>query len=337
LQEFLMLIRLLTSFGVLLIGLSGIGTAQEACKTEELPVGVISVTGEIFRGLAAEDFSGHIQKKPVGLKSLTYDDGPRRVVIVLDASQKLSADTRKAEATLVETMLATARPEDSFALLPARGPGREVDFTTDRQAITAAIGGSSGKQGREPGVLDAVMAGIERFGAPQSGDAIVVIAAELEGNHKANAKTVARALQEHHIRMFGLALGPVSTRNITTGGSMTSTTSQGLAWTTPGIGDFTYNTGDENFFPLTVNSGGLLLGVMNMDSRRSYQMSNPRMVQEVQQKARSVSKMIDAFYRMQVEPPPLSHVEDWNLDINDSIKKHSQPMFVIYPHVLGPC
>jgi hypothetical protein len=337
LQEFLMLNRLLISFGVLLINLSGIATAQQACKTVELPIGVISITGDVFRGLAAEDFDAHIQKKPVGLKSLTYDDGPRRIVIVLDASRNLSTDAHKAEATLVEALLAAARPQDTFALLPARAPGREVDFTTDRRAIAAAMGDNGGKQGKGPGVLDAVMAGIERFGAPQSGDAIVVIAYELEGNHKANAKTVAKALQEHHVRMFGLALGPVATRNILAGGTMTSTTSQGLARTELGIGDFTYNTGDENFFPLTVNSGGLVLGVMNMDSRHSYEMSNARFAQEVQQTAQSVAKMIDAFYRMQVDPPPLSHAEDWSLDINDSIKKHSQPMFVLYPHALGPC
>jgi hypothetical protein len=294
------------------------------------------MSGDVFRGLATEDFDAHVKKKPVSLKSLTYDEGARRILIVIDADRKLSADTRKAEAILVETILAGARPEDTFALLPARGPGREVKFTTDRRAIAEAIGWAS-KEGKEIGVLDAVMAGIEHFGAAQSGDAIVVIAAELEGNHKANAKMVAKALEEHHIRMFGLALGPVATKSSVASGTMTSTTSQGLAWTTPATGDVVYNTGDEQFFPLTINSGGLVLGVMNMDPRRSYDMGNPRLVQDVQQKARSISKMISTFYRMQVEPPPLSHAEDWSLDVSDSIRKHSQQMFVLYPRALGPC
>jgi hypothetical protein len=332
----MMFSRFLALLIVFFVGLSGSGIGQQACKTVELPVGVISITGDVFRGLAPEDFDAHIQKKPVGLKSLTYDDGARRILIVVDTNRKLSADTRKAEGILVQTLLAGARPEDTFALLPARGPGREVDFTSDRRAITEAMG-ATGKEGKEPGVLDAVMAGIEHFGAPQSGDAIVVIAAELEGNHKANAKMVAKALEEHHIRMFGLALGPVTTKSSVAGGSMTSTTSQGLAWTTPAIGDVIYNTGDEHFFPLTVNSGGLVLGVINLDPRRSYDMGNPRLVQEVQQKARSISKMIAAFYRMQVEPPPLSHAEDWSLDVSDSIKKNSRQMFVLYPRALGPC
>jgi hypothetical protein len=316
---------------------SCLATAQQACKSVEMPVGVISMTGDVFRGLAAEDFVAQIQKKSVTVKSLTYDEGPRRILIVLDGNKALSANTRKAQSTMIAALLEAARPEDSFALLSARGPGREVGFTTDRRAITEAPGANARNGEREPGVLDSVMAGIERFGAPQNGDAIVVIASDLEGNHKANIRNVAKALEEHHIRMFGLALGPVQTRNSVAGGSMTSTTSQGLAWTTPLTGEAVYNTGDEHFFPLTVNSGGLVLGAMNADSRRSYDMADSRVAQQVQQKARSISKMIDTFYRMQVEPPPLSHAEDWSLDINDSIKKHSSPMFVLYPRALGPC
>jgi hypothetical protein len=311
--------------------------AQQTCKPVDIPVSVMSVKGDTFRGLAPEDFVAQLQHKPVALKSLTYDDGPRRVLFVVDTSKKLSADTRKSEVMMIEAMLAAARPEDTFALLPARGPGREVDFTSDKRAITQAIEDRGKPEGKEPGVLDAVMAGIDRFGKPQTGDAIVVIAAELEGNHKANAKSVAKALEEHHIRMFGLALGPVSTRNVAAGGTVTSTTTQGLAYTTPLTGGITYNTGDEHFFPLTVDSGGLVLGVMNVDSRRSYNLADARLAQEVQQKARAVLNMITALYRLQLDGPPLSRAEDWTLDISDALKKQLQQVFLLYPRALGPC
>ena len=331
-----MFFRLLTLS--ILFGLAAVCVAQQSiCKAVELPVGVISVTGESFRGLNAEDFNGHIQKKSLGVKSLVYDDGPRRILIVLDASKKLSNDSRRAEGEMIETLLAGSRPEDSFALIHARGPGRVVKFTTDRGAITQEIGASGISDGKEFGILDAVMAGIEHFGTPQSGDAIVVIAADTEGNHKANAKTVARALDEHHIRMFGLALGPVATKNSVAGGTMTSTTSQGLAWTTPGVGDIVYDTGDDHFFPLTVNSGGLVLGAMNMDPRRSYNMTDVNLVQRIRQQARSIAKMISTFYRIQLESPQLSHPENWSLNISETIQKQSGQMFVLYPHSLGAC
>jgi hypothetical protein len=332
-----MYLRILSLLG-LLLGWAQIGLAQQGgCQAVTFPVGVISVTGDVFRGLHAEDFAGRFQKKPLAVKSLTYDEGARRILIVLDASKKLSADSRRAESMLMESLLAAARPEDSFALQVARGPGRDVNFTTDHRAILDALSGESGRSGKDPGVLDSVMAGIEKFGAPQTGDAIVVIAADLEGNHKTNAKAVARALEEHHIRMFGLALGPVATRNVVAGGSVTSSMSQGLAWTTPGVGDMVYDAGDENFFPLTINSGGLVIGVMNLDQRRSYSISDARLQQEVRQKARSVSKMINAFYRMELDSFQISRSDDLNMDIAESIKKHTQQMFLLYPHTLDAC
>lgn len=330
--------RILIAIGVASI-LSGIGFAQQsACKASDIPVGVISVSGNVFRGLAAEDFIGHIQKKPVAVKAITYDDGPRRVLIVADLSKKLSADSRKAENEMIEILLANARPQDTFAIMPARGPGQDVKFTEDRSAISQALGQSGdGKRGKEPGVLDTVMTGIEWFGTPQPGDAIVVMASELEGNRKTNAKTVAKALHDSHIRMFGLALGPVETKNSVASRFVTSTTSQGLAEAQPLVGNILYNTGDEHFFPLTTNSGGLVLSVMNADPRRTYSMADPRMAESVRQKARSVSNMIAAYYRMQVEPPAIARPTEWDLTISDEIQKHSTPMFVLYPHELGPC
>ena len=323
----------------LVCGLSSIGVAQQsACKVSDVPVGVISVSGKVFRGLAAEDFIGHVQKKPVAVKGLAFDDGPRRVLIVADLSKKLSADSRKAEDEMIKTLLANARPEDTFAIMPARGPGEDVKFTQDRSAISQALGQpGDGKRGKEPGVLDTVLAGIEWFGTPQPGDAIVVMASELEGNRKANAKMVAKALHDGHIRMFGLALGPVETKNSVASHFMTSTTSQGLAEAQPLVGGIVYNTGDEHFFPLTTNSGGLVLSVMNADPRRTYSMADPRLAESVRQKARSVSDMIAAYYRMQVEPPAITRPTDWDLTISDEIQKHSAPMFVLYPHELGPC
>lgn len=330
--------RLITFFSILL-GVIGTGYAQQAaCKVVEIPVGAIGVTGEVFRGLAAEDFIGRAQKKSIGVKSLTYDEAARRVLFVVDTGKKLSADSRKAETDMLQVMLDAGRPEDTFAFRPAHGPGEEVKFTTDRSAIKRAFNQEGNAQrGKEEGVLDAVMGGIEWFGAPQAGDSIVVIAADTEGNHKTNAKSVSKALEAHHIRMFGLALGRVATKNSVASSVITSTTSQGLARSEPLVGEIVYETGDEHFFPLTTNSGGLVLAVMNMDPQRSYSMADAHLAQLVRQKALSVSRMITSFYRMEIEPPQLTKPEGWSLDVNEEIKKHARQMFILYPRELGPC
>jgi hypothetical protein len=68
--------------------------------------------------LAAEDFVGRLQKKPVTVKVVTFDDGPHRVLIVVDV-KKLSSDSRKAQGEMLRTVLDNARPQDTFALSPA--------------------------------------------------------------------------------------------------------------------------------------------------------------------------------------------------------------------------
>jgi hypothetical protein len=333
-----MMCRILTALSVVMV-FSGFVLAQEsACKAADIPVGVISLNGSAFRGLAAEDFVGYVQKRPVAVKGVAFDDGPRRVLIVADVNKKLSADSRKAEDEMIKTLLASARPGDTFAIMPAHGPGQDVKFTEDHAAISQALGQpGDGKRGKDPGVLDTVMVGIEWFGPPQPGDSIVVIAADMQASHKATAKMVAKALHDNHIRMFGLALGPVQTKSSVAGGFTTAASSQGLAQSEPLVGEIVYETGDENFYPLTTNSGGLVLSVMNANSRRSYSMADPRMVQSVRQKAHSVASMISAYYRMKVDLPPFGRPGDWNLTINEEIQKHSQPMFILYPHELGPC
>ncbi len=323
-----------------ILGFSTLGMGQQsACKGVEVPIGVISDSGDIFRGLAAEDFVGQLQKKPVTVKLVTFDDGPRRVLFVVDVNQKLPAASRKAQGEVLRTILDNARPQDTFALISTHGHGPEVKFTADRAAIKVALGWDSGPgkgKEKELGVLDGVMAGMEWFGAPQSGDSIVVMAADMEGNHKTNARMVASALEEKHIRMFGLALGPVTTKN-SLAGEMITNASMGFAYSRPAVGDVTYATGDDNFLPLTVNSGGMVLVVMNGDNYHSYNLENPQVLQAVRQRALAVSKMISAYYRMQVEPLQLAHPQDWNLTINPEVQKHAPPMYVLYPHQLGPC
>ncbi len=317
---------------VLVCSLSLVSNAQ-SCRTTEVPVGVINAAGDTLRGLAAQDF---VTSKGAGeVKSLTFDDGPRRVLFVVDTSSKLSPNAHRAAAGLVQSLVAASRPTDSLALLTARGPGGFVKFGEDRANMTAAL--ASADTGRsKQGMLDAMMDGMEWLSDSRPGDAIVLIAADLDGNHKTNAKAVAKALEERHIRVFGLALGPVLARSTVAGGSMTSTTSQGLAWTTPLTGAVILENGDENFFPLTVNSGGVVLQVVGSPSQPDN-MDNPQVQQRVRQRGIQVFNMIANFYRIQVASPQLSRRQIWKLDVSEGVHKAVRQIWLLYPRALGPC
>lgn len=307
-----------------------------ACRAD-IPVGVIAASGDSYRGLSANDFIARASKTAIPIKSVTFDDGPRRVLFVVDTGKKVNSNSRKAEIEMVNAIIAAGRPEDSFALIATHGQNRAAKFGEARTKLTEALGGEWGsKSAQDVGVLDAVMEGIEWFGEPVNGDAIVVLAAELGGNHKANPKIVEKALAQHRVRMFGLAMGPVATRSVVAGGTMTSTTSQGLAYTTPLVGDAVYDTGDEDFYPLTIRSGGMVLGVIG-GQRQAFNLDDPKIKQMVAMKARKLYTIVTTFYRVQIDPPQMPRREPLNMDVIERIHKIAPQMFILSPRELGPC
>ena len=322
---------------IILLALVAAAAAQsESCKATEVPVGVVNANGETYVGLNAASFSGRAGKVPVPIKSMTYDNGPRRIVLIMDEGKKINADAHKAKQDMLAALLGAARPEDSFALITERGPSRVVKFGEERSALTAALNSEGeGSHGKDLGVMDAILQAVDMFGESKQGDSIIVMAYDLEGNHGANAKRVAKALEEHQVRLFGLALGPVSTKNVAASGQ--ATTAWGLATASAALGDVIYDTGDDNFYPLTRNSGGLVAAVLNYDQRKNFSMKDPALQARVKQQARTVFNMVSSFYRMELEPVRLGRSEDWSIAVADSLTKSVPHIFLLYPHQLGSC
>jgi hypothetical protein len=336
-QLFTQLSRLTIIFMVCLIASCTSVLAQgDSCKTAELPIGVVNANGESYMGLNASSFTAHAGKITTVAKAMTYDDAPRRIILVVDQGKKLNADSRKAQEDMLAVILGAARAEDSFGLITARGPAHVVKFGEDRPALSAAIKNEVvGSHGKELGVMDAILQAIDMFGEGKPGDAIIVMAYDLEGNHGANAKRVAKALEEHHVRMFGLALGPVSTRNIALSGQ--STTAWGLATATSAVGDVLFDTGDDNFYPLTTNSGGLVIAVMNYDPKRTFSMKDAALEAKVKTQARAIFNMVSTYYRMEFEPLRLGRGEEWTVKVDDNVRKSIPRMFLLYPHQVAGC
>ncbi|HWG86896.1 MAG TPA: hypothetical protein VN679_03865 [Candidatus Acidoferrales bacterium] len=327
-----MFLRSLCS-AVILAVLSSAAIAQSLKCKSEVPVGIVNGSGESFHGLSSADFLGRAGKASISVKNMTFDDGPRRIVLVVDTSKKLNGDTRQAERTMIQTLLGSARSQDSFAMVTARGPEHVVKFGEEHSAFIEALPteGES-RHGKEQSVLDGVMKAIEFFGDAKPGDSIIVMAADLAGSHTANSKMVARALDQHHIRMFGLALGLVQVKNSTVSGQ--STTAWGLATATPGVGDFVYDTGDADFYPLTRNSGGMVMAVMNYDSRATYSMKDPKFVTRAKQQTLAIYNMIASYYKVELEG---DQVGEWSFEPTPDVRKAAPNMFLLYPHEISSC
>jgi len=309
--------------------------AQQAACTTDVAVSVIKANGEPVEGLAAADFIAQLKKQRLSIQSATYDAGPRRILLVIDEARELSAEARKVEVEFATSIISSAQPEDALALVSARGAGPAIKFGTDRNAVLQALNKNHDEQGRgkQPGVLDAVAEGITWFGQPQLGDSIVVIAMDLEGNHNTNYKSVARLLEEHGIRAFGVALGHLQLINQTTGALGMGR--EGLGYVDPGM-PLRNQTGDANFLPLTVNSGGYVVPEDTMTEKQEFKLTDVKKL-ELQKTAANISRLIDRFYALHLPNTPSAHSESWTVSLSPSKLQALPGTHVLYPHELGLC
>ena len=325
---------LLVSVSLVLI-LGSLAQSQD-CATSEIAVGVIKANGDPIQGLAAGDFTAQFKKQPLSIQSASYDSGARRILLVIDGDHKLSAEARKAEMAFGSAVISSAQPADSLALISARGVEREVKFGSDRAALLDALKESSSEQKestKERGVLDAVAEGIAWFGEPRLGDSIIVVAMDLEGNHKTNYKSMAKLVEERRIRVFGVALGHLQLQNSTTGTQQLDR--EGFGYRDPGM-PFYNSDADPNFFPFTVNSGGY---IVQEDTRRSsveFKVTEAKK-QELEKTGAMMSTLIDKVYALRIQNAGLAHSEPWILSVSQAKLPGPSAAHVLYPHELSAC
>lgn len=315
-----------------------------SCKVD-LPVGIIGTDGSLLEGLTAQDLTVYLHKKPLTIESVGSDAGPRRVLFILDTSRRLPVEARKAETALASYILSKARPADSFALLTARGAMRQVRFEESRDVLVKAIqelAADPKEQGKGRNILDTMMEGIQWFGQPRIGDAILMMADHLEetnepnqyasrqlshtgpmqglatdhgpsfeGSSQAKFSTVFQTLADHRIRVFALQLGALKTNEALSG---------------------VYHANDENLVGISVGSGGYMV-LDPMDPFGAYVMTEAR-ERDLQQKVFQLYGAIAKFYVLRVSAPTPLPRESWKLELAKDLRRNTR---ALYPQLFNPC
>lgn len=318
---------LLSLFILLTVSL---GISQSGC-TVDVPIDAVVAPGGVVRDLRVSDLAAeNIKKQNLKIESLTYDVNARRILFVLDTVHDLPSDARKAEARIVQQILGSARPVDTFALMTARGTARSVKFDQGKDAVKGAaheLASDPKEKENGLGVLDAVAEGMEWFGAPQPGDSIFVMAMNLEGNHKTTAKKISDELERRHIRLFGVALGPVNL------GSTVATQSDNYR------GKFSYAQAgdmpdyrDQDFYPLTLNSGGFLYGDNALNEQREYKLTDDHL-QKLQGMAIQFHQVMAEYFHLQIALP--SNSEAWKLSLSGSGQERLSKTVLLYPRQIS--
>jgi von Willebrand factor type A domain len=155
-----------------------------SCFSRSVPVSISTNQGQSVASLGPADFKASLYHKQIKVLSIAVDDGPRRVLLVLDASGSMTRNRAEWNSLLdvAVQVLNSMRDRDQAALLVF---GSKVDqtlpFTNDRTTLLRAIadfrdpGRYDPKERRQTALWDALNDGMALFGEPRDGDAVYVI------------------------------------------------------------------------------------------------------------------------------------------------------------------
>jgi hypothetical protein len=315
---------------VLLFPSDAVFAQQAGCPATEVGMNVVLPNGKTLKGLKLENLTGQTKHYRVAIDSLTFDSSPRRILMVLDMGRDLNADVRRAQIEIAAYLVTAGRPTDSMALLTARGALKSVRFGESHDAILSALAElRDNKAGpvTESGILDAVMEGVGWFQDPAPGDAIIVMASEIEKNKSTRYSQVAKALEDQKIRLFSVALGPI----------MAGTAFEPLNAFAPHNEGWAFAVNEENLSALAWNSGGYMLFEDTQNPWKDYKLTDAHL-QKLLEEAAGMYVAIATFYRVNVRPPlGLKRREGWKLDLTEDIRKKVPHAYMVYPRLLEPC
>jgi hypothetical protein len=271
--------------------------------------------------LPPEAFVVSNKKRPIRLISARPDRGPRRIIFVAENGPQMTPASREIEAAVISNILSKARPEDSFALLTARGPRVELRFASTRDAIQAAAENLQKPAQDAPsgeGVMDALLEAYTWFQPLQPGDSVFLTTLMLESKHKAKFPKVQAAALTHRIRVFAFQLGSFDRGGYGCGDNLDR-----LAPPESGC----YNDQAPN---LSLESGGE--AILENTEAKNYQVSDQRL-RQLKASAGLMYATITKFYAVQLD----SIDKDFVIHLSPQFQKQFPAALLIYPRHPPAC
>src|SRR3989442_10177903 len=186
--------------------------AQETPCLRRTVMASVTLAGQPVASVPTSSFKGEFRGKPVRILSATSDLGPRRIVVLLDASASMAGETKRKWDLVLRAatdVAAHAPPDSSVALLVFNDKVKqEVDFSAGPKAVLERI--AQVREGRTPDRLpagrtplrDAVLEGLKLLKPATPGDVIYVITDGGDNASKSSPVAVEEALVSAGIRLF---------------------------------------------------------------------------------------------------------------------------------------
>jgi hypothetical protein len=301
----------------------------DPCLNRAVAVNVTTKQGQPVKGLTAVNFRGKFRGRPVDLVSAAYDTGPRRIVIVLDASGSMF-DKWPIEISVAEDLLRSLPEPNSFALLIfAKRVEEKVDFRQGRMAVAGALKKldardwsiHKGPYGRTA-LLNTLVAALDLLQPARLGDAIYVITDGDDNASTARLSEVKVLFLAAGVRLFSLI-----TLDEFEGRGRSAEERLGFS----GLAELIQAAGGDYlaFRP------GLPPDILSMAPRLLHITDRDR--ETMSTASNGFAREISEFYALQIKLRELSDkARDWQLEAGDFGEKNLH-LKVMYPHKLAPC
>jgi hypothetical protein len=317
--------RLNLSYWLLFLAVSA-GGQNQPCELD-IPLNIVMPDVALVRNMHQDGFIAHRGGEVLPIRSVNEDTAPRRIVVVVENGKNVNPGARKVEVSILGVIVKNARAEDSFALLTAIGPRRELPFGAPRETLLSAIAELSSPakgSGQGKSALDAVLEAAGSLQPAQPGDSIILFTMG-PALGEASYGRVGKTLVAAGIRLFGFQLGRV----------YAGIYSMGVT-PSPGGGVLPRATVDPNrqtMFDLADETGGFFLGENTEgDPQRSYQLSDERL-RQLDKFGGQLYKGIVQYYRIRLA----SATDDFTFDLNDSLRQKFSKAHLIYPRKVPRC
>jgi Mg-chelatase subunit ChlD len=330
--------RIARHFGLagfaLLLGAGNFNAQDNPCLNRTVAVNVMTEDGRLVKGLTASNFRAKLNGKPIDITSVDYDDGPHRVVILLDVSGSMTGSYDRgpwpAAMAVLKSLLSSASSQTSFAFCTfARDMEVTVQFGKGSKAVIEALQKLETTDwsppkgpGRYTALWDAISRAVDLLRPSQPGDAIFLVTDGGENVSKERDREVKDALVRSQARLFTfltLELLPV-------GRPLESVNGPEV------LQDWARSTGGDLFYypPRQRLSPNLV-----PDAELEMRAENPKLIPEA---ARLLAEEMSEVFAVHIKlPEPIEKPRDLKLEIVNALGKKHPPVRIVYPHKLAPC
>jgi hypothetical protein len=165
-------------------------------------------TVELVKDLGPKDLAVQLGAVPGRLEGASIDDGPKRIALVLDASENIHADEWTLQTQMAAKFVQQARRDDRFALLfvgidsPASSllSSGEVIGELQKMSSSRPVVRESGER-----IYDALLAAANRLNPPKFGDAIFLFGHPEDSGSKENSNRVMELVLKNRLRFYAVS------------------------------------------------------------------------------------------------------------------------------------